>query len=75
MTHSAEIDGLKAAEVAKRLNLSRSYVHELIKGQKTPSLTVAAQIERDFGVPVSAWTARLDLPPASQAPASDAEAA
>jgi transcriptional regulator with XRE-family HTH domain len=60
MKHPADIESLKAAEVAKRLGLSRSYVHELIKGQKTPSLLVAAQIERHFGVPVSAWVSRLD---------------
>lgn len=65
MTHPADIESLKAAEVAKRLGLSRSYVHELIKGQKTPSLVVAAQIEREFSVPVSAWVSRLK-PPSDQ---------
>lgn len=59
MSNTAAIADLKASDVARRLNLSRSYVHELIKGQKSPSLVVAAQIEREFGVPVSAWVSRL----------------
>lgn len=59
MTPAADIVDLKATEVAKRLGLSRSYVHDLIKGNKHPSLAVAAQIEREFGVPVSEWVARL----------------
>ncbi len=59
MIRICEITDLKAVEVARRLKLSRSYVHDLIKGHKTPSLTVAAQIEREFGVPVGAWTSRL----------------
>ena len=59
MTNAADIADLKATDVAKRLGLSRSYAHELIKGQKTPSLVVAAQIEREFGVPVAAWVSRL----------------
>lgn len=59
MKTQAAIEDLKAVEVAKRLNLSRSYTHELIKGSKTPSLEVAAKIEREFGVPVAAWAARL----------------
>lgn len=57
------ISDLKAGEVAKRLGLSRSYTHELIKGTKTPSLEVAAKIEREFGVPVAEWAARLNDPP------------
>lgn len=57
--HEAAIDDLKATAVAKRLKLSRSYVHDLIKGNKKPSLVVAAAIEREFGVPVAAWVSRL----------------
>jgi plasmid maintenance system antidote protein VapI len=71
MSSTAHISDLKAAVVSKRLSLSRSYVHDLIKGQKTPSLIVAAQIEREFGVPVSAWVARLPLPPAANATPED----
>lgn len=55
----AKIIDLKATDVAKSLGLSRSYVHDLIKGDKHPSLKVAAQIERQFGVPVAAWADRL----------------
>jgi len=55
----AAIGDLKAGEVAKRLGLSRSYVHELIKGNKTPSLEVAVKIEREFGVPLAQWAQRI----------------
>lgn len=61
MSSAVSISDLKATVVSRRLGLSRSYVHDLIKGQKTPSLIVAAQIEREFGVPVSSWVSRLPL--------------
>ncbi|MDP1875663.1 MAG: helix-turn-helix transcriptional regulator [Phenylobacterium sp.] len=35
--------------------MSRSYASELVKRKKTPSLEMAARIEREFGVPLSAW--------------------
>jgi transcriptional regulator with XRE-family HTH domain len=59
MTAALDIADLKAADVAKRLGLSRSYAHDLIKGNKHPSLSVAAQIEREFNVPVAAWATRI----------------
>ena len=35
--------------------MSRSYASELVKRKKTPSLEVAARIEREFGVPMADW--------------------
>lgn len=49
------ISELQASELVARLGLSRSYAFELLKGLKTPSLDVAVRIEREFGVPASAW--------------------
>lgn len=34
------------AELARRVNVSRSYMNELVSGAKTPSLRVAAAIEK-----------------------------
>lgn len=59
MHRQVDIVDLKAADIANKLGISRSYAFELIKGHKTPSLEVAAKIEREFGVPVSAWVRRL----------------
>lgn len=63
MSKQVAITDLKPSDIARRLSISRSYAHELIKGTKHPSLALAAQIEREFGVMVSEWVARL---PASQ---------
>jgi len=62
MTKPAAITDLRPADLARQLGISRSYAHELLKGDKHPSLTLAAQIEREFGVPVSQWVARLPAP-------------
>lgn len=50
-----EIANLRASELVAKLGLSRSYAFELLKRQKTPSLEIAVRIEREFGVPASAW--------------------
>jgi plasmid maintenance system antidote protein VapI len=54
------ISDLQATELVARLKLSRTYAFELIKRQKTPSLAVALRIEREFGVPASAWLPNSD---------------
>jgi len=63
------IADLQASELAARIGLSRSYAFELLKRLKTPSLDVAVRIEREFGVPASAW---LDPQKAVEAPQSEA---
>jgi DNA-binding transcriptional regulator YdaS (Cro superfamily) len=51
---------------ADRLGVSRSYLSDLLNGNKTPSLELAVQIERATGgaVPASSWipTAKPDRP-------------
>lgn len=50
-----KITDLNAAELVDRLGVSRSYASELLRRLKRPSLDVAVRIEREFGVPASAW--------------------
>lgn len=57
---------------ADRLEVSRSYLSDLLNGHKTPSLELAARIERTTGgaVPASSW-----IPDPAEAPSDDREAA
>lgn len=57
MTKAAAISDLQASDLVARLGLSRSYAFELVQRTKTPSLEVAVRIEKEFGVPASAWLA------------------
>lgn len=58
------ISELQAADLQDKLGLSRSYAFELVKRQRKPSLEVAVKIERQFGVPASAWI-DVDAPEAA----------
>lgn len=51
----AAVSDLRPGELVSRLGMSRSYASELVKRKKTPSLEVAARIEREFGVPMADW--------------------
>ena len=44
---------LKQNELAERLELSKSYISELEKGNRTPSLEVVDKYSREFNIPVS----------------------
>lgn len=44
---------LKRNELAERLGLSPSYISELEKGNRTPSLDVIEKYAREFSVPAS----------------------
>lgn len=44
---------LKQNELAERLEISRSYISELEKGSRTPSLEVIDKYSKEFGIPVS----------------------
>lgn len=56
-----DVCDLRPTELVAKLGMSRSYASELVKRKKTPSLEMAARIEREFGVPLSAWiTASAD---------------
>jgi transcriptional regulator with XRE-family HTH domain len=58
---------IKAADL-QRLGVSKPYSHQLLAGGKTPSLALAQRLERELGIPTSAWP----LPP--KRPANDASA-
>lgn len=49
--------GQNRATWADRLGVSRSYLSDLLNGNKTPSLELATKIERATGgvVPASSW--------------------
>ncbi len=42
-------------QLAARLDLSVSYINELLRGSKVPSLHLALRIQRETGVPVDSW--------------------
>lgn len=42
--------------VAKKLGIGTSYLSLLKAGKRTPSMKVAARIQKEFGIPVDAWT-------------------
>jgi plasmid maintenance system antidote protein VapI len=54
------ISDLQADELRDKLRISRSYAFELVNRTRKPSLDMAVRIEREFGVPASAW---IDQPP------------
>lgn len=43
-------------KVAKRIGIGRSYLSLLETGKRVPSMTVAARIQKELGIPVEAWT-------------------
>ncbi len=45
---------VKAADL-QRLGLSKPYSHQLLAGGKSPSLALAIRLEREIGIPVTAW--------------------
>jgi transcriptional regulator with XRE-family HTH domain len=59
-----KISDLKAPALVERCGLSKSYASELLNGVKRPSLEVAVRIEREFGVPASAWMDGQERPAA-----------
>lgn len=44
-------------EIAKRIGVADSYLSLLASGKRTPSMAVAAKIQRELGIPVEAWVA------------------
>ncbi len=44
---------LKQNELAARLDLSKSYISELEKGHRTPSLDVIGKYSKEFNIPTS----------------------
>ena len=52
---SRTIASLRPTEVARTVKVSVSHASEVLSGRKSPSLALAVQIERAFGIPPSAW--------------------
>lgn len=50
-----DLTTLRPSELAAAIQCSRPYASQLLRGIRTPSLGVAVQIERAFGIPPSAW--------------------
>ena len=59
---------------AGRLGISKSFLSDLLNGNRTPSLDLAVRIERATGgrVPAASW---IPLPPDTPAPAPQEDAA
>ncbi len=54
---------------ADRLGVSRSYLSDILNGNKTPSLDLAVRIERltDGAVPARSWVPEVDSPDQGEA--------
>ncbi len=46
----------KQTEIAKMLGVGPSYLSLLASGKRIPSMTMAAKIQKELGIPVEAWT-------------------
>lgn len=67
-----QISGETRTAWAKRLGVSKSYLSDILNGNRQPGLNLAARIERetDGAVPATSW---VPMPnPADQPPAEDA---
>lgn len=46
----------KQEAIAKLIGVGPSYLSLLASGKRTPSMAVAAKIQKELGIPVEAWT-------------------
>jgi transcriptional regulator with XRE-family HTH domain len=46
-------NGMSQEELANELNVSQSYIAQIERGSKTPTLTLGSQIAKVFHVPIS----------------------
>lgn len=49
------IAGLSAQVLKDKFSLSKGYASDLINRKRRPSLDLAVRIERELGVPATAW--------------------
>lgn len=47
--------GVTALQLRESFGLSKGYASDLVNRKRSPSLALAVQIEREFGVPVATW--------------------
>jgi transcriptional regulator with XRE-family HTH domain len=50
-----DLTSLRPSVLADAIGCSGPYASQLLRGIRTPSLSVAVKIERAFGIPPSAW--------------------
>lgn len=46
---------LTVEAACRRLGFNRAFWYELVKGQKLPSVTTAARIQGETGIPAARW--------------------
>jgi transcriptional regulator with XRE-family HTH domain len=49
------LDTLRPMELARTMRISQPYASLLLAGKRLPSLALAIAIERELGIPPSAW--------------------
>lgn len=49
-----KIAKVNRSDMARKLELDRSYISQILSGRRTPSLTTAADIAREVGVSIDA---------------------
>lgn len=52
--------GITQLDLSLRLGVSRPYLSQVINGQRSPGLNLAAGIERVMGIPASEWAQGKD---------------
>lgn len=67
--------GLTRSQWADRLSISRSYLSDILNGNKRPSLELAVMIERETGGRVTAVSWIAANPPAPPVPTPEEDAA
>jgi transcriptional regulator with XRE-family HTH domain len=55
-----ERTGRSYEDVADALDISTSYISNLLTGGRTPSLVLAARIQKIAGIPASSWVVTRD---------------
>lgn len=49
-----DVTQIKAADL-QRIGVSKPYAHQLVAGDRTPSLKLANKIHEALGIPTTAW--------------------
>lgn len=55
-----KVDAANRTELAKALGLSRTYVSQVLSGQRDPALSVARRVAREIGLTVEDFAGYLE---------------
>lgn len=55
-----KVDAANRTELAKALGLSRTYVSQVLSGQRDPALSVARRVAKEIGLTVEAFAGYLE---------------